>query len=51
MLDLHNPELDWTHLARGMGVDAVQVETVDDFAEQFARCMREPGPHVIEAVI
>ena len=29
MLDLEEPYLDWTHLARGMGVEAVSVDTVE----------------------
>lgn len=51
MLDLHNPELDWVHLAQGMGVNAMRAETAEEFAEQFAACMKEKGPHLIEAVI
>ncbi|MGD2133951.1 MAG: acetolactate synthase large subunit [Maricaulaceae bacterium] len=50
MLDLHNPELDWVKLAEGMGVHAMRAETTEAFADQFARCMRERGPHLIEVV-
>ena len=38
MLDLGNPDLDWTRLARGMGVEAARAET----CERFARPVR-PG--------
>ncbi len=51
MLDLHNPELDWVQLGQGMGVNSMRAETAEEFAEQFAACMREKGPHLIEAVI
>lgn len=50
-LDLHNPELDWVRLSEGMGVAASRAETIKDFREQFAHCMREKGPHVIEVVL
>lgn len=51
MLDLHNPELNWVELGRGMGVNSMRAETAEEFAEQFAACMKEKGPHLIEAVI
>ncbi|HEY2444717.1 MAG TPA: acetolactate synthase large subunit [Rhizomicrobium sp.] len=51
MLDLHNPELDWVSLARGMGVEASRVETAADFASVFADAMKSRGPRLIEVVI
>ena len=51
MFDLSNPGLDWVSLARGMGVDALRVETVEDFSAAFADAMRRTGPRLIEAVI
>jgi acetolactate synthase-1/2/3 large subunit len=51
MLDLHNPELDWVSLARGMGVEATRAATAEDFADQFAGAMKSRGPRLIEAVI
>ncbi len=51
MLDLHNPELDWVHLANGMGVEAVRCETAEAFNEAFKASMSRKGPFVIEAVI
>ena len=51
MLDLHNPELDWVSLARGMGVEATCAATAEEFAEQFASAMKSRGPRLIEAVI
>jgi acetolactate synthase I/II/III large subunit len=50
-LDLNNPDLDWVHLAKGMGVEASRVEKIEDFAAQFASAMKQRGPRLIEAVI
>src|SRR5205085_1660380 len=47
MLDLSNPELDWTALARGMGVEACRAETIEAFAAQFADAMAGRGPRLI----
>lgn len=51
MLDLSNPDMDWTKLAEGLGVEASRAETLEQFAAQFADAMRRPGPRLIEAVI
>ena len=51
MLDLHNPELDFVSLARGMGVEASRAETLEDFAAQFSSAMAGKGPRLIEVVI
>ncbi len=51
MLDLHNPELDWCLLARGMGVEASKATTTDEFAAQFADAMKSRGPRLIEVVL
>ena len=51
MLDLHNPELDFVSLARGMGVEASRAETIEEFAAQFASAMKAKGPRLIEAVL
>ena len=51
MLSLDNPALDWVSLAKGMGVEGIRVETIDDFAKAFrAGCARR-GPYLIEVVI
>jgi len=51
MLDLHDPELDWVSLARGMGVEGTRAATTEDFARQFEDAMKVKGPRLIEAVI
>jgi len=45
---IDEPELDFVRLAEGFGVPAARVATADDFNAQFARALREPGPHLIE---
>jgi acetolactate synthase I/II/III large subunit len=51
MLDLHNPSLSWVHLARGMGVEAVRVDTCRGFSAAFKSAMGGKGPFLIEAVV
>jgi acetolactate synthase-1/2/3 large subunit len=51
MLDLHNPELDWVNLAKGMGVEASRAETTAEFAAQFESAMKQRGPRLIEVVL
>jgi len=50
-LDLHNPELDWCQLARGMGVEASRATTNDELAAQFGDAMKTRGPRLIEIVL
>jgi acetolactate synthase-1/2/3 large subunit len=51
MLDLHNPELDFLSMAKGMGVAAARAETVAQFASHFATALAMSGPYLIEAVL
>jgi acetolactate synthase-1/2/3 large subunit len=51
MLDLARPDLDFAQIATGMGVDAVRVETAEDFTAAFERAMSTRGQHLIDAVI
>ena len=51
MLDLHKPDLDWTRLAAGMGVEASRATTIQDFESQFQAAMKQRGPRLIEAVL
>jgi acetolactate synthase I/II/III large subunit len=50
-LDLRNPTLDWVSLARGMGVEASQAGTVEQFTDQFGSAMRTRGPRLIEVAL
>ncbi len=51
MIDLTHPEPDWIKLAEGFGVPAARATTADEFTRAFEAAMREPGPHLIEAVL
>ncbi len=51
LLDIGNPTLEWTHIARGMGMPATQVKDAETLHRTMAAVMREPGPHLIEAVM
>ena len=51
MIGLNNPQLDWVHLARGMGVPGARVETADGLVKELGQALAEPGPHLIEMVL
>lgn len=51
MFDLSKPDLDWVHIAGGMGVEAVRVTTVEEFSSAFQSAMNQRGPRLIEAVL
>jgi acetolactate synthase-1/2/3 large subunit len=49
MLGIDQPELDFVHLARGMGVPATRAASAEEFHRQLAAALASPGPHLIEA--
>jgi len=51
MLDLHNPEMNWTQIAAGLGVEASRATTAEEFAAQYESAMKQTGPRLIEAMI
>ncbi|MFC4000397.1 acetolactate synthase large subunit [Prauserella oleivorans] len=51
LLDLSTPDIDFVRIAEGMGVPASRATTAEELAEQFARALAEPGPHLIDAAI
>jgi acetolactate synthase-1/2/3 large subunit len=51
LLDLTDPELDFVHLARGMGVPAQRVDSAEALAEALGTSYGEPGPSLIEVVL
>jgi acetolactate synthase-1/2/3 large subunit len=51
MLDLGNPDLDWTRLANGMGVEAARAESCERFADLFVQANSRNGPFLIELMI
>ncbi len=48
LLDLTDPDLDFCHLARGMGVPARRVENAEDLASALEVGFAEAGPTLIE---
>lgn len=51
LLDIDNPELDFTALARGMGVHAERATTAEEFNKQMEDAMQSDGPRLIEAIL
>ena len=51
MLDLHNPEMNWMQIARGLGVEASRATTAEEFAAHYEAAMKQRGPRLIEAMI
>src|SRR5690606_13896437 len=50
-LDLAEPAIDFVALAQGMGMPARRASTAEEFNDALGRAFREPGPHLIEAVV
>jgi len=50
LMDIGRPDLDFTAMARSMGVPARRVDDVVGLADAFREAFAEPGPHLIEAV-
>ncbi len=50
-LDLSEPALDFVAIAKGMGMPAVRVEKGRALTKALKKAFREPGPHLIEAVV
>jgi acetolactate synthase-1/2/3 large subunit len=51
MLDLSRPDLDFVHLARGMGVPGERVENMDEFNKALARGLAVKGPYLVEVIL
>jgi acetolactate synthase-1/2/3 large subunit len=48
LLDIDDPEIDWVHLAKGFGVDARRVDTMDTFSSALDAGFATQGPYLIE---
>jgi acetolactate synthase-1/2/3 large subunit len=48
LTDLGNPELDWVHLARGMGVEGRRAETADDLVDALRWSLSTSGPSLVD---
>ena len=51
IFDLDRPNLDWVAMAGGMGVEAVRVDTADQFNKALAEGFHSSGPMLIEAMV
>jgi len=51
LLGLADPDLDFVHLAKGLGVDAVRVTTAEECAAALERRAVRSGPFLIDAVL
>ncbi len=51
LFDLARPEIRWTRLAEGMGVEAARVDTLEAFADVFRAACARRGPFLIEFLI
>jgi len=51
MMDLGRPDLDWVHLAKGMGVEGVRVTSAKQFNDAFKASLSHNGPFLIEAMV
>ncbi|WP_027548067.1 acetolactate synthase large subunit [Bradyrhizobium sp. WSM2254] len=51
MLDLSRPDIDFTGLAKSMGVAAARVTSMDEFNIELARGLSTPGPYLVEVQI
>jgi acetolactate synthase-1/2/3 large subunit len=48
LFDLGRPDLNWVDLAKGMGVEAVSVDSLEGFADAFRAACGRRGPFLIE---
>jgi acetolactate synthase-1/2/3 large subunit len=51
MMDLGNPDLNWTGMAQAMGVEAARTDTADRFGDLLASSLQRKGPFLIELLI
>ena len=51
MLDLTRPDLNFVALAEGLGVPGIRVKTAEDLLVALEDALKNPGPHVIEAIV
>jgi acetolactate synthase-1/2/3 large subunit len=51
LTDLSNPDIDWSMLARGLGVPSVRVESAEALTKELERSFATPGPYLIEMML
>jgi acetolactate synthase-1/2/3 large subunit len=50
-LDISQPGIDFVSIAKGMGMPAERVRTAEEFNSALENAFREPGPHLIDAIV
>jgi acetolactate synthase-1/2/3 large subunit len=48
MFEIGRPDLDWTLLAKGMGVPGIRVSSLDEFGNALRAGLEGEGPTLIE---
>lgn len=48
MFEIGHPDLDWVHLAKGMGVPGTRVSSLEGFAKALREGFASEGPNLIE---
>jgi acetolactate synthase I/II/III large subunit len=51
LLDLSRPDIDFTALARGLGVEAERATTAEEFTAALERALADDGPRLVEAIL
>ncbi|UYO41885.1 acetolactate synthase large subunit [Rhodopseudomonas palustris] len=51
MLQLDQPELDWTKMSQGLGVEASRATTLAEFSRALDAALARRGPYLIEAMV
>ena len=48
LFDLSRPHIEWTSIAKGMGMESVSVNTLESFTDVFRAACKRKGPFLIE---
>lgn len=51
VLSIGDPDIQWTNLARSLGVEAGRAETLEDVCRELGRGLASSGPYLIEVVL
>jgi acetolactate synthase-1/2/3 large subunit len=51
MFEIGRPDLDWVHLAKGMGVSGTRVNSLDAFGKALREGLEDEGPSLIEVPV
>ncbi len=51
LLDLSRPDIDFTALARGLGVEAERATTAEELTAALGRALADDGPRLVEAIL